>query len=286
MDKNDRVKRNRYFFMLCVAVLTSNHADFVKFVGAKLLEPSKDKKSRKTATPAEQVKIAEADGTPKSIQLALDPVSFVRVAKKSEWERENVWEVRLKTVRDAAALALKDRKSRIAKKADDLPCLIHDASPCPQTQSDKLIGECLDNQFMYLLYLCESFQVLMTSEKEKTNLWLTALAKVDKEACVQMKGVRNDYASLLVGYLFHKELKGPFEDHPQSRLPPLTDAIATYLTKRNKEPKAGQIPLSPVSDTVEAFMNGMPKIEEGAFAFLSLSGNIFNQQSAPEDLLA
>lgn len=75
----------------------------------------------------------------------------------------------------------------------------------------------------------------------------------------------------------NKELKGPFEDLPTERLQPLTQAIATYIEKRKKDGSGEKedVPLNPVSDTVEAFMNTVPKIEEGAFAFLSLSGNLF-----------
>jgi Domain of unknown function (DUF4485) len=281
-----RVKRNRYLFMIVVAVLTSNHVEFVKFVGGKHIKADAKKKPVKVAggkwTPDVPQNIADADGIPFSIAQALGPEGFEIQTTRSEWEHVMSWETRLRTQEDATKLMIRSARTGGGISKDDELCLIHGVDPCPQNPVDKRIGECLDNQFRYLLYLCEQFQALMATQTEKVNLWLQTLARVDQNACVQMKGIRNDYASLLVGYLFHKELKGPFEDMPAAskRLPPLTTAIATYLAKRSKAPKAGEVPLSPVDETVEAFMNGVPKVEEGAFAFLSLSGNIFNKKSS------
>lgn len=80
---------------------------------------------------------------------------------------------------------------------------------------------------------------------------------------------------LLVGYLSNNDIRGPFEDFPVDPLLPLTEAIATYITKRDAKPKAKEsVPVNPASDTVEEFMNSVPTVEEGAFAFFSLSGNL------------
>lgn len=72
-------------------------------------------------------------------------------------------------------------------------------------------------------------------------------------------------------------IKGPFEDLPQLHLPPLTTGIATYLAKR-KDPRMKddppRVPLNPFSNSVEEFMNKVPTVEEGAFAFLAISGDI------------
>lgn len=80
---------------------------------------------------------------------------------------------------------------------------------------------------------------------------------------------------LLLGYLSNNDVRGPFEDFPSEPLQPLTEAIATYIAKRDAKPKGKEsVPMNPASDTVEEFMNSVPTVEEGAFAFFSLSGNL------------
>lgn len=271
--------------MICTSLMTGSHLEFMKMVGGKHIKADAKKKPIKVAgmpTAQKPDPIADAHGIPVSIAKALDPKSFEAIDTFPEWEREKCWEVRLQTIQDAQKIALKDSKIRIQAKKIERNCSVHDTEVCPQDDVDKKIGKCLDNQFMYLLTLGESYQLLMQNEKEIINQWLQALAKVDKTSCVQMKGIRNDYMMLLVGYLVNNELRGPFEDLPTERLPPLTQAIATYIAKRKlegKPPTKEGVPLNPVSDTVEAFMNHVPKIEEGAFAFLSLSGNLFPSQN-------
>lgn len=142
----------------------------------------------------------------------------------------------------------------------------------------------MDKQFEYLLAMAESYKELLRSDDisgdkvNRVNLWLQALSRIDKSACVHMKGIRNDYIMVLVGYLVNGELKGPFEDIPTEHLQPLTQAIATYIAKRalKDDLMEKQVPLNPASDTIENFMNECPNVEEGAFALLALSGNIFN----------
>lgn len=80
---------------------------------------------------------------------------------------------------------------------------------------------------------------------------------------------------LLLGYLSDGDVRGPFEDLPGEVLQPLTEAIVTYIAKRDTKPKPKEaVPMNPASDTVEEFMNSVPTVEEGAFAFFSLSGNL------------
>lgn len=282
-DIESRAKRNRYLFMICSSLMTGNVLEFMRIVGGKHLKADAKRRPVRVAGMKSLQKadpVADTQGIPVSIVKALNPLKFDAIHSYPEWERSKCWDVRLQTIGDAEKVAMKDAKSRIQVKKTEQKCSVHDAEECPQDEVQKKIGVCLDFQFTYLLTLAESYQQLLESEKEKTNLWLQALAKVDKDACVDMKGIRNDYMMLMVGYLVNNELKGPFEDLPTGRLQPLTQAIATYIAKRKTETKNAKAkpPLNPVSDTVEAFMNHVPKIEEGAFAFLSLSGNLFASQ--------
>lgn len=284
-DVETRAKRNRFLFMICSSLLTGNVVEFMRIVGGYHLSADKKRKpvkvsGTKIAQKAEA--FADAQGIPISIAKALNPSSFEAVHSYPEWEREKCWDVRLQTIHDAENIALKDAKARLLmKKKPENKCSVHTGDECPQDDVLAKVGSCLDNQFAFLLTLAESYQQLM--DDEKINLWLQALSKIDKTSCVQMKGIRNDYMTLLIGYLVNSELKGPFEDFPSERLQPLIEAVATYIAKRKPEAKdqktRGKPPLNPASDTVEAFMNHVPKIEEGAFAFLSLSGSLFAPQS-------
>lgn len=279
MATEHRAKRNRYLFMICSSLLTGNVLECMKVVGGHHLKADAKKKPvqvRGMKQTQQPDPISNSQGIPLTITQALNPATFDAIDSYPEWQREKCWDVRLQAINDAEKLALKDPKLRILRQKDARKCSVHD-DECPKDEVAAKVGRCLDNQFNYLLTLAESYQQMMASEKEKINLWLLALSRVDKDACVDMKGIRNDYMMPLVGYLVNCELKGPFEDLPTSCLPPLTQAIATFIAKRKNEPKdaKGKVPLNPVSDTVEAFMNQVPKIDEGAFALLSISGNLF-----------
>ena len=180
---------------------------------------------------------------------------------------------------------MKSSKARILAKQDSNKCSIHmvNDGECPKDLINSKIGDCLDKQFEYLLAMAESYKELLRRDDgggekiNRVNLWLQALSRVNKTACAHMKGIRNDYIMVLVGYLVNGELKGPFEDLPTENLQPLTQAIATYIAKRAlKDDDDKKVPLNPASDTIENFMNECPSVEEGAFALLALSGNLFN----------
>lgn len=279
MATEHRVKRNRYLCMICTSLLTGNCLEFMKIVGGHHVKADAKRKPARVAgvkQPQQPELIANDQGIPLTIVQALNPSTFAAIDTYPEWEREKSWDIRLEAIKDADKLALKDPKLRMHRQKDVKKCSIH-VDECPTDEVFKKVGQCLDNQFKFLLTLSESYQQVMTSEKEKINLWLQALSRVDKDACVEMKGIRNDYIMLIIGYLVNGELKGPFEDFPTGCLQPMTQAIATYIAKRKNEPKdeKGKVPLNPVSNTVEAFMNSVPKIDEGAFALLSISGNLF-----------
>lgn len=249
----------------------------MKIIGQKHIKLDAKNKPVKVAgmRPSQNTeKCSDENGIPHLISRAIDPMKFDKVTTSPEWEMKKSWETRLQTLQDAAQVASKEPKLRSIFKKAEKTCTVHEDN-CMQDPVTIKVGACLDNQFRYLLYMAESYPLV---KNEIAAKWLQALANIDKQACVQMKGIRNDYMMLLVGYLSNNALKGPFEDLPTDRIQPLTQAIATYIAKRKDDKKVeegkGKIPLNPFSDTVEDFMSAVPQIEEGAFAFLSLSGNL------------
>jgi hypothetical protein len=296
-----REKRNQYLFIICCSLLTGNVNSFLKIAKARHLKADKSKKSTKfvrvagtkiggSAAP-QKAMIADEHGFPQSLACAISPVKLTTIDdifELAEWQQCRYWDRRLQNAKEVETVAVKSKssKTRVSsvaakKKATDKnSCTVHGPSgECPQDLINSKVGKCLDKQFEYLLALGESYKDLLRSDATKLNrasLWLQALAKIDSSHCAHMKGIRNDYAMVLIGYLVHGELKGPFEDLPAASLQPLTEAIATYITKRKIESNdKSKVPLNPASDTIESFMNGVPTIEEGAFALLSLSGDVF-----------
>lgn len=76
-------------------------------------------------------------------------------------------------------------------------------------------------------------------------------------------------------YLSNNHLVGPFQAVPMKPLPSLYEASDSLEKKMCFEPNLSLLPLSPVSGTIEDFMNEVPQIDEGAFAFIALSGSLF-----------
>lgn len=225
-------------------------------------------------------------GFPFTLKDAINPLKLANIEDflfRAEWQNNPYWEQRLKEEKSAEKALMKSSKVRIQPKQDSNKCSIHGPDgECPKDLVNSKIGDCLDKQFEYLLAMAESYKELLRRDNgggdkvNRVNLWLQALARVDRAYCAHMKGIRNDYIMVLVGYLVNGELKGPFEDLPTENLQPLTQAIATYIAKRSLKDNDKKIPLNPASDTIESFMNDCPNVEEGAFALLALSGNLFN----------
>lgn len=225
-------------------------------------------------------------GFPHSLKDAINPMKLASLEDtlfRAEWQNCRFWEQRLENEKSAEKALMKSSKFRMQAKHSN-KCSIHGPDgDCPKDLINSKIGGCLDKQFEYLLAMAESYKELLRkddiggSKFNRLNSWLQALSRVDKTACAHMKGIRNDYIMVLVGYLVNGELKGPFEDLPTESLQPLTQAIATYIAKRAlKVDDDKKVPLNPASDTIENFMNECPTVEEGAFALLALSGNLFN----------
>lgn len=290
-----RQKRNQYLFIICSALLTGNVGNFLKIARREHLRVDAPKKSKfvkvrgmRSSAPVKP-NIADKQGFPISLASAVNPLKLANpndFLETPEWQKARFWTQRLQNEEaKQKATMKKSSKARVAQpKKDEKKCTVH-ANDCPTTLVNSKIGKCLDNQFEYLLAMCESYKELQreSGRSSKINAWLQTLAKIDKDCCANMKGIRNDYAMILVGYLVNCELKGPFEDFPSQNLQPLTESIATYIQKRSIDVKAKSknVPLNPASDTIESFMINLPKIEEGAFALLSLSGNLFTPM--PDD---
>lgn len=289
-----REKRNQYLFIICCGLLTGNVNSFLKIAKTKHLKSDKPKKSKFTKVAGttiggkmapQKAMIADDHGFPLSLATAINPMKLTTiddVFEQAEWQNCRYWDRRLQNAKEAETALIKSSKFRIQstkKGSDKRSCSVHGPNECPQDLVNSKVGKCLDKQFEYLLALAESYKELLRNDGSKmsrVNLWLQALAKIDTSHCAHMKGIRNDYAMVLAGYLLNGELKGPFEDLPSANLMPLTKAIATYIAKRNFESRdKSKVPLNPAGDTIEAFMNNVPIIEEGAFALLSLSGNLF-----------
>ncbi|KAL7046305.1 hypothetical protein ACKWTF_002537 [Chironomus riparius] len=290
-----REKRNQYLFIICCGLLTGNSSSFLKLAKAKHLKVDQSKKSKyvKVAGMKGQIApmkptIADEHGFPHSLKNAFDPLKLTNIEDvfcKAEWENFCYWEKRLQSIKDEEKTFKKSSTHRNQRtKAFERNCTIHGSNEkCPNDLKDVKIGRCLDKQFEYLLALAEFYKESFRCDANKMSrisLWLQALSKIDVTFCAQMKGIRNDYAMILVGYLVNSEMKGPFEDLPGENLQPLMKAIATYAAKRQIELNdKSKVPLNPASDTIENFMNNVPKIDEGAFALLSLTGNLFKMKS-------
>jgi Domain of unknown function (DUF4485) len=288
-----REKRNLYLFIISWGLMTGTVTEFMNIARIQHLKVDKPKKSKfhrvagmKGQMAPDKPPIADEHGMPFNLKDAIAPLKLVKaedVMFRAEWENAAYWTIRLQNLRDAEKALIKSSKHRVAattKKVDN-KCTVHGPNDeCPKDLIDNKIGKCLDKQFEYLLALGEMYKEWFMYNRNKShriNLWLQALAAIDSTFCAHMKGIRNDYMMLLAGYLCHAELKGPFEDMPGDRLHPLSQAIATYLGKRQiQSDENSKVPLNPASDTIESFMNNVPLIEEGAFALLSLSGNLFS----------
>lgn len=279
----NRIKRNLYLFMICTSLMTGTYKSFLS-----VTRKAHDKKQRKYRSTMKvrglQVapsidKIIDDFGVPLSLEMALEPSIFneIDVVHGARWLRRQEWEVRRTADEDVRKARTKIKKFRQTKEK---LCSVHENDEdCKKDRVKEKIGNCLDAQFNYLLTLATEYPA---STHSNIVLWLNALCRIGKDSCVYMKSIRNDHIMLLVGYLLYDEVKGPFELYPTQPLEPLNDTIASFITRKDaeketKSTKSNAPPLNPVSDTIEAFMNSVPRIDEGAFALLTISGNFFNQ---------
>jgi hypothetical protein len=311
-------KRNQYMFMIMASLMTQTHNNLLDVLKTTH-ERCKDKaKSNEPKIAVKQTKRTQSKyaNTEKEAPSKYDefgiPLLFENIVVTSsikvpsltfEWSDRQYWEIRLESIKNLELIKKQEEESKnppakekpgskINKKAAanaaaaaptrynprNLQCSYHRDNKCPYEEPQNKLGKCLDNQFKYLITLASECPA---ATKPRIAVWLDALSSIDDTSCVIMKSIRNDYMMLLLGYVFHDEIKGPFEMPPVEPLEPLGDLIASYNSNQavvhDKKSAPKRLPLNPVGDTIEAFMNTVPRIEEGAFALLSITGNFFDQ---------
>lgn len=239
-----REKRNRYLLMMCIMMLTKDPA-----------------KSVFNKPPPE-------DMLPDIHTLKGYPMPL------ADWETDTTWDEILFEKEEMDKFDV--NKSRLSKKrqGEDMRCLIHYLGACPtDTELDHLVGQTLDKQFKFFLYIGKPFAALLPHATERTlaGKWLQTLCTVNKNSCAVGKGIRNDYMMCLLGYLSNKRLMGPFQEHPvSSQLAPLCQAAKMCADKRPI--------LDPTHPRAEQFLKDLPYPEEGAFAFVSLTGDLYDNK--------
>lgn len=222
-------------------------------------------------------KISNEKGVPISLMTALIPTKLMNSANPiPEWERQRTWDEYLDSVKKGKKVKTSKKSCRVTEKYDQR-CIFHHDNECETTPVTAKIGKALDFQFEFLIDLARSSAIPFPNTVPLTSLWMQALCEIDESFCTEMKGIRNDYACLLVGYMTNLQLDGPFEDPPTKPLCPLREAAMSYARRRPAGLDTTQIPLNPVGESVENFMNECPMIDEGAFAFLALSGSMFSE---------
>lgn len=280
-DEAIRVKRNRYLFLMVISMLNNEHDHFLRKISKahkKVDLPKKPVKvaGMKMSAPRDAPeKISNEKGIPNTIQSALSPTNVLTSHNPNpEWERQRTWDDFLASSNKVDSKKSKRRNCKAVKF--EQKCIFHHMNKCDITPVDQKIGYSLDLQFEFIIDLARNAAMALANSMQQTTAWMKALCEIDKTFCTGMKGIRNDYACLLIGYMTNNQLEGPFEDAPTRPLCPLHEAAMKYAERRPAGLDPSQVPLNPVSDTVESFMNECPLIDEGAFAFLSLSGSMFS----------
>lgn len=241
-----KVKRNLYFFMLCCSAMIDSVEEPFNIVPPNLSLPD----ANSIAKPFIPPMAWEHDFT---WQEELDGLQ--KIVKDWEEADEKIEEKKLKKRYDPLQITKKcDRHKRVCKQDADV---------------EGYVGKILDNLFQYYLYLAKPYAAMLArpSDRLRAGKWIQALCKVDKLSCGPMKGRRNDYMMLLGGHLSNQDLVGPFEDYPPSVLVPL-DKISLF--KENTKPIT-----DPTHPRVSEFFREVPKPDEGAFAFIAVSGDMY-----------
>lgn len=102
--------------------------------------------------------------------------------------------------------------------------------------------------------------------------WIEALSQIDRNCCIRAKGIRNDYALALTGYLLQHQILGPFGMQPTHPLEALVDAARKVASNKPLN-RIDEIAINEKGD----FLNNFPLPEEGAFAFISLSSDLMQK---------
>ncbi|KAF7383408.1 hypothetical protein HZH66_012758 [Vespula vulgaris] len=174
-------------------------------------------------------------------------------APPAEWELDTTWSEFVASLPD---------------HYEEILCSFHDeTSICEQDSFE--MDEQMDNEFWFLLYQIRPYAALIPSPNARTivTAWIQTLCRLSCNKCSKMKGLRNDYAYALYGYVRDLRIAGPFEDYPPVKYLESLPEAARQAAKKH--------PLtSPFSQEADSFIIQQPTTEEGAFCYIAVTGEV------------
>lgn len=102
--------------------------------------------------------------------------------------------------------------------------------------------------------------------------WIEVLSQIDRNCCARAKGIRNDHLLVLMSYLLQHQLMGPFRRLPTHPLEPLMET-ARKVAKNKPMNRSDGLGINSGDD----FLSQFPIPEEGAYAFISLTSDLFEK---------
>lgn len=146
-------------------------------------------------------------------------------------------------------------------------CAIHKTVECPGDSENRLIGKMLDDHFKFFLHLAHPYvgKLAQAMYRLRASLWIQMLCSISNTVCAEMKGIRNDYMMLLLGYIESGLLLGPFQQFPPEQLVSLKEAAELMPDDGNDYAS---------NSRVDEMLRKMPRPECGAFAFLGISADL------------
>ncbi|XP_044734543.1 uncharacterized protein LOC123296908 [Chrysoperla carnea] len=135
------------------------------------------------------------------------------------------------------------------------------------------INKLLDEEFQFMLHLAMPLwrNWPLMKDRKRAGLWIQTLCTLHYNCfCTNMRVIRNDYLMALLGYLYSKNLSGPFKlKPPNDTLYPLETMAIEYLN--NVRSNA----LNPDGQLLNEFLVDQPLPEDGgAFCFFAITGQI------------
>jgi Domain of unknown function (DUF4485) len=200
------------------------------------------------------------------------PLSEIFVAQKHRprdlpqpaWSTNLYWDA----VLDQKRAEQRAEKAAGTKKPVTM-CSTHGAR-CPINPKLRAIGETLDQHFKFFIHLAAPYAAILprSSDRLQAAKWLKALCEHDpKTTCGVSKAIRNDYMMALMGFLRELQLLGPFLEDPPDPLPPIAESAATASELHPQTDPAGS--------QADKFLRDMAAPENGAFAFMILSNDLY-----------
>ncbi|XP_043489335.1 uncharacterized protein LOC122515906 [Polistes fuscatus] len=174
-------------------------------------------------------------------------------APLAEWELDTTWSEYVASLPD---------------DYEEIPCSFHDENSfCEQDTFE--MDEQMDNEFWFLLYQIRPYAASIPSPNARTivTAWIQTLCRLSCNKCSKMKGLRNDYAYALYGYVRDLRIAGPFQDYPPMKY---LDSLPEAARRAAKK-----YPLtSPFSQEADSFIMEQPTTEEGAFCYIAVTGDV------------